>query len=291
MTSTSDDDIARFTRVEHWLQIQRPERAMDELRQLSGVAASTAAAYLLWARVLLMQGKAARAAEVLRTSIGAYGAGRAELWLLASALHVCDDYTGAESAILQALSKDPDDADLLATYGSICIHTGQLDKAERLLDLAQRDSPGHADALKLRALLAYARGDDRAAKRAEREYMAADPEDPSGHAVSTFLAANRGEVPRAYASARRVVADDPGSAAATSAARELKAATHWLLWPLRPLMRFGPLPVMAVVFGVFLLMQASGHETVAVAFMVAWVAYVVYSWIAPPLVRWLARRG
>ena len=61
--------------------------------------------------------------------------------------------------------------------------------------------------------------------------------------------------------------------------------------PLRPFARFNPLVVwigaVAIIYG----LRIAGLAPLSFAFAMAWLAFCVYSWVVPPLVRrWINRK-
>jgi hypothetical protein len=97
------------------------------------------------------------------------------------------------------------------------------------------------------------------------------------------------EVSRALLRAR------PEDEATVTAMVELKAATHWSTWPLRPFTRYGWGASMGFwLLSVLLingLRKVLSPEAMAV-FLGCYLAFIVYSWVYPPLLkRWLKARG
>lgn len=141
----------------------------------------------------------------------------------------------------------------------------------------------------MHALLATASGDPREAIARSRELLRHAPEHPLAHRLIGASQVERGRLVDADNAFTDAVRLDPSDHETAEAAREVRMLRHWLLWPLRPAMRIGngPLWVGAVV--TMLALRALQLHTALLWFTGAWVAYCVYSWIAPPAVRWLLR--
>jgi hypothetical protein len=69
-----------------------------------------------------------------------------------------------------------------------------------------------------------------------------------------------------------------------------RALNHWLIVPLWPIYRFGPGTVwisgIVTIFG----LKFIGLSLIAGILAFVWIAYVIYSWIAPRLVRRMQAR-
>jgi hypothetical protein len=141
-----------------------------------------------------------------------------------------------------------------------------------------------------RVQVAYARGDDRTAQRISQEFVAAYPENPAAHALLGGISAARGQVGAAYAGFRQAAATAPAEHSFAESALELKAAQHPLMWPLRPVLRFGVLKVWLAAIVLIFGLRAIGLAPLGAVLGLCWLVYCVYSWVVPPLVRrWVKR--
>lgn len=210
---------------------------------------------------------------------------------LATRCHIAlGELSAAEQTALAALRLDPDDPDLLAQYALIAARAGQPEKAAKLIARARRIDPEHAGALRIDAALAMARGDAREALLRSRELLAIDPEDPHAHALAGGVLQERGDLDAASAHLRHAVLYDPSDNDYADAARQNLALTHWAMWPLRPIQRFGAAPVwltgVALVYG-----STYIGPRVSTTVVISWIVYCVYTWVVPPLVERRIRRG
>lgn len=269
----------------HWLQIQRPDRALDELSRIHGDLAVTRDAFLIRSAALYEMERYAEACAAAQTGLGQLGPDPALLGVFGSALRALGRYEEAERALLDGLAVDPTDVRLLCLYARLCLDVGQVDKAERLVELAASHDPREEMVIRLRGLVAYARGRDREALAHGREALAADPDDIDNRALFGLFAAGRGDVDGAHRSFRVAAASDPGNAELVEVAREARVAAHPLLVPLRPLSRFGPMQVWIAAVALMFGLRALGQDVLGLAVALVWLVYCVYSWVAPPLVR------
>ena len=210
--------------------------------------------------------------------------------VLAAVRTYTSDLAGAEEAILAALRVDAEDADLLTRYASIVARAGQVEKAEKLIARALAVDPENEYALQMHALLATASGNTSETIARSRELLRHVPEHPLGHRLIGASHVERGRVADADDAFADAVRFDPSDHRTAEAAREVRVLRHWLLWPLRPAMRIGNVGLWLGAVVILLVLRALQLRTALMWFAAVWVIYCVYSWIAPPFVRWLIRR-
>ena len=168
---------------------------------------------------------------------------------------------------------------------------GQLVKARSLIELAGRIDPDNESVTEVRALLAYLAGDDKQARRHAEKLLADDPEASGAHLLRGLVLAEQGRLGAARAHFETAATYDPADKSIVDAAHEARWATHPLLLPLYPIDRFGAGPVWIAGVALLAVTWAIGNSTLQVVVTVAWLCFVAYSWVAPPLVRrWYERR-
>jgi predicted Zn-dependent protease len=281
--------MAGLTRAHLLLQANRPEQALDELGRLPTDETISPIAFELRAVALLRLERWAEAADAARRGL-AGGPDPDLLGHLGAALTQLGEYPLAERALLDGLAIAPQDPRLLCYYASLCLKVNQTDKAAKLLDRAAAIAPHESLVYAVRIQLAFARGDDKLAKRISEEYVAEYPEAAHAHALYGQSAHNRGQIAEAYLSLRRASANDPTDQDYAKAAITARAYVHPLLLPLRPLYRLGPVKVWLTVVATILVLRGIGAPGLAGLLGLTWFAYCVYSWIVPPIVRRLYQR-
>ncbi|MEV0804328.1 tetratricopeptide repeat protein [Kribbella sp. NPDC050281] len=282
---------ARLQMAGHWLQIGHPERTLDELQGLWGDAAVDFRAYLFRGAALHALDRNAEAIDVLKDGLAQHGPFLPMLQVLGSALRSEGRLPEAEAAFLQGLSLDPNDPDLLIGYARVCLTAGQAQKASALVERAASYAPESAAVSAARAQVAFALGNDRDMHRHSTEALSHDPEDPGARALHGTSSMLTGDSRSGYSSLASAAASQPGDPDLRAAAREAKLMNHPLMVPLRPFQRFNPLVVwigaVAIIYG----LRIVGLAPLSFAFAMAWLAFCVYSWVAPPLVRrWINRK-
>ncbi len=285
MTDGSGLALAR-----HWLQVNRADQALDQLTRLPADEALSLDAFVLRAAALHDLDRYEDAAAAAETGLGRFGPDPQLLAMLGTARRSAQQYEPAERALLDGLALSPTSVYLLCTYARVCLDVGQVEKARRLVERAASEDPEDDLVAHVRVLVAYASGQDDEALRRSREALRIGPDEAANHALFAMASSVRGDVAAAARSYRRAAAAEPGNTELIEAAREARVNAHPLLWPLRPLHRFGPFPTWLAVVGTILGLRALGLPMIALGFGLVWVVYCVYSWIAPPLVgRWLRR--
>lgn len=279
-------DLAR-----HWVGVDQPERALDELARAHGEDAVSLEAARLRSLALYLADREEEATAAARTGLAGHGPDPVLLLVLGEALTELGRVADAERALLDGLAMQPEDVPLLCAYARLCASVGQVDKAAGLVARAATYEPDTALVARTRVIVAAVRGDDAEAQRLSRELLALDPEDAAARSLHGVVAGYRADVGEAYRSFRFVAAQRPGDRDVVKAARALKAETHPLLVPMRPLYRFGPFKVWIVAVAIIMGLRAAGFEGAALVAALSWAAYCLYSWTVPPAVRYLIRRG
>jgi len=195
----------------------------------------------------------------------------------------------AEQAVLAALRAHAEDAELLALYALIVAKAGQIDKAHKLVAAARRIDPENASAIRIEAAIAASRGDERETLLRSRELLALDPEDAHAHLIMGEVLHDQGDVHGAAEHLRTAVVSDPRDSVAAQIARENLAWRHPLMWPLRPVQRFGAAKVWIAAIVVLMAARMTKSNPIMLTATITWLAYCVYSWVVPPIVRRLVR--
>ncbi|MFG1606543.1 tetratricopeptide repeat protein [Actinoplanes sp. NPDC049265] len=282
--------IEVFQRATALISAGRPEQALAELTRLPASDAISARAHYLRCVALANLERWPEAAESARQGLTAGGPDADLLRLLGRAEQEMGNLPVAERALLDGLALAPSDPDLLCAYARLCIADNQIDKAAKLVDRAAAQDPHSPTVYATRVQLAYARGDDRAAQRIAREFVAAYPENPAAHALLGGTSAARGHVGDAYSGLRQAAASAPDEQAYAESALEARIASHPLLVPIRPIMRFGPLKTWIAAIVIIYGLRAIGLGALSAVFAGLWLILCVYSWVVPPLVsRWMKR--
>ena len=273
-----------------YIEVGRPERALESLATLDTEAAASAEARRLRGYAFLGIEDYGRAADSAREGLEDDPHAIELLFLLSLAEERLGRLGEAEAAILAALEQDPDDVQLLCQYADVLMRGGELDKAERVLGAAAGSDPDSPDVLDGRISLAYLRGHDREARRLSEELLASDPESIRGHRMLGVFDINRGRAASAAERFGEAVRSDPTDERYAADAREARAmARNPLWWPTLFFARIGVvgswIGAVAIIFG----LRATGATTAAAIAAVAWFALCLWSWVVPPILNRLGR--
>lgn len=201
----------------------------------------------------------------------------------------------AELALVEALRLEPELSHAWLVYGLLMFKTGHLAKAEQLLRrslaLAPEDATAHAY---LGLVLADAKrvGDARAMGAAG---VALDPGDAGGHALLGRSLLLSGRPWAARAALREALRLDPSNDVWQAWHRDADRACRAIYWPMYAFnLLIDRLPgkewavwggMLALIYG----LRAAGVDPALVSrITLGWLAFVIYSWLARPLVdRWI----
>jgi predicted Zn-dependent protease len=280
---------AALQAAQRYIEIGRPERALESLGELDGELAGTSHARRLRGYALYALEDHAGAAEAAHEGLEDEPGSVELLYLLSLAEEQRDRLAEAEAAILAALEQDPDDPQLLCQYASVLMRGGELGKAERVLDAAAASDPDSPQVLHERISLAYLRGDEAEARRRSEELLAIDPESVAGHRMLGVFDLNRGRAAVAAERFAEAVRARPQEERFAADAREARALSSPLWLPMRFFARFGVaatwVGAMVVIFG----LRAAGQGAAAGMAALVWLALCVYSWVMPPILNRLQR--
>lgn len=200
----------------------------------------------------------------------------------------------AELVLLDLLKEYPEASLLYARYAMLMYRTLHLAKAQALAREALRLDPDSELALTACLMGDMIEGRRDAQLASLAELIRKHPENAqTAHMLITHLV-QRGQ----YRAAKRIAVEllraQPDSRPILTLVVELEALSHWSMLPLWPLNRWGWAASIAFYFITLVFLsvlrqqapQASGAATTAL------LAFVVYSWVYPPLLkRWLKRRA
>lgn len=205
------------------------------------------------------------------------------------------EYAEAEEVIIPLLNESPSKPDYLCGYAQLMMLTFHLEKARALCDEALRVAPENIKATSTSYLLNICSGKADASDHELQNIILQDPE--SEHTLS-LIATDMLEKKK-YRQAQNIVQElvriDPHDQGYIDSAIEIRTLTHWTSLPNWPLNRFGwPASVAIWLVAVILLrfIGDSPEATWVTPFAYSYLAWVVYTWVQPPLLKaWLKRRG
>lgn len=265
--------------AERFIEIGRPERALEILAGLDAETAGEPSAVLLRGFALYGAERFGEAAGVAADALVDDPESPPVLYLLSIAHEQLGNLAEAERAVLSALELMPEDVELLCQYASVLMRGGQLEKAERLIGEAAARDPESPDVLSERISLAYLRGDDKQARALTQQMLALNPESAQGHRMLGTLAFNRGEAAEAAERFAESVRSDPSNEPWADDARQARRMTSFWYWPSRFFTRYGVAQTWIGMIVVTFALRAAGLGAVAGVLVLAWLVVCAWSWI------------
>jgi tetratricopeptide (TPR) repeat protein len=277
--------------AEHYLTIRNPHKALEIL---SGAESDSIDDYYFWYLLGFSYYSLERypdADRAAKKGLSIHAESIDLLLLLCNIQTKLNNLAAAERAILSALRQLPDHPVLLCRYASLVASDRQLDKAEKLVEEAARSDPDSPVVTRTRAWIAYLRGNDKDAAQGFQEALAAEPEDDSSLFLLGLSLSSQGKASQADGYFKRAVRSDPADDVLRQIARASSYDSHWLLIPLRPLQRYGRVPVWIAGVGTVFVLNIIGLSEIALIAAVIYLIFVIYSWIAPAFLMWWMERN
>jgi tetratricopeptide (TPR) repeat protein len=200
------------------------------------------------------------------------------------------EFAQAEALWIGLLREFPEDADSYAAYAELMLRTLNIEKATRLAEEGLRHEPEHAGCLYVAAMVDVVSGGGLRGSRNEnlQRLLSAHPEQVRTSVALVIALSDQGRHRDALRVAQELLRSHPQSEQYVSLVRELKLHTHWSLLPLYPMQRWGWGGAIAVtVVGIIGVRMVNNFMPgpLGSAVVFAWLAYLIYSWVWPPLLR------
>ena len=206
--------------------------------------------------------------------------------LLASLLIESERFADAEALLIGLLRDYPESASLYGRYSRLMLRTLHLDKAEQLAREGLRYDPDDRECLLAMALCETARGGSRA-NEGLTKLITGHPESMSAVHALVIALVDSGRINEAHRIAQQAMRADPANEHLVNMVRELRIQNHWSMKLLWPLQKWGwggsaAMWVGAIVLSRVLQTSAPGLHG---PFIFTWLAYALYSWVWPSLIR------
>ena len=199
----------------------------------------------------------------------------------------------AEPVILGLLNDYPEDALLYARYSLLMLETMHIEKAGALAARALQLEPDNDVAITASVLQELVANPGEAARQRLGELVQRYPEAVGTAMTVVTVLVDEGRNKEALRISQEVLRQNPNSEPIVDLVVSLKSASHWSMAPLRPLQKWGWGASVAIWFGMMLLLRAlrgTELERILLPVTVIFLAFIVYSWVWPPVLRKLMRR-
>ena len=206
--------------------------------------------------------------------------------LLATVLIDRGAFADGEQLLIGLIRDYPQNAELYGRYARLMLQTLHLDKAEKLAREGLRYDPEDRECLLAQALAEIARGGGRDNQALEK-LLSAHPESLSTvHALVVTLT-NAGHVDEAHRIAQGAMRADPANQQLVDLVRELRIQNHWSLKPMWPMQKWGWGASIGLWLGAMVTFRVLDRTAPEYALPAAllWIAYAVYTWVWPSLIR------
>lgn len=194
----------------------------------------------------------------------------------------------AERVWIDLLREYPQSADCFAGYGELMLRTLNLEKARRLAQEGLRQSPEHAGCLYLAAMIDLIRSPRGAESQHLQRMLREHPEQVRSALALVIALSAKGNDRGALRIAQELLRNQPDSPHLLTLVRNLKARTHWTMLPLYPMRRWGWTAAIAITL-LAITGLSMGERVLPPPLLEAltwiWLAYVIYSWVWPRLLR------
>lgn len=206
--------------------------------------------------------------------------------LLSSLLIERGEFSEAERVLIELLHDYPESANLYGHYSRLMLRTLHLEKAEQLAHEGLRYDPDDSECLLSLALCETARNGARP-NEGLAKLLAAHPESLTGVHALVIALTDAGRVHEAHRVAQAAMRADPANEHLVDLVRELRFQNHWSMKPLWPLQKWGWSASAAMWVGGFLITRMLNQSApqAALPFACLWLAYAIYSWVWPSLLR------
>lgn len=282
-----DDAVARLSLL---LERRRLASARDVLGQAlprypESVALLQYAAWIDWMDDRLDDAEES-IARILELEPKSYEARRLRVEISDEKNH----YADAEAQVLDLLREYPDDAGLYALYARVMLHTFNIDKAERLVQEALRRDPDNSEALNIHVLCGFIAAPGPEQRQRLQVLLQKNPDQLTTIIRLIQLLADEGRNREAYELARELVQAQPDNEGIVELAESLKLASHWSLKPLWPMQKWGWGGSIAIWFLAVALFSGNLLQSTPLApyeneIALVFIAYVIYSWVWPPILK------
>lgn len=207
--------------------------------------------------------------------------------LLLELLVELENLVEAERIAIDLLREYPESAHYYGRYANIMLRALKVDKAAALAAEGLRYEPANGECLAARTLCEFIQHGGRLPSPALRKLLVEHPQSLRTLLLVTVGLEQRGRNSEAHQIAKEMLLAQPNNQSLLELTQHFRRTTHWSMVPLRPLQKYGwgasiAFWLLAVIGGRLI---AKYSPQWALTFTVIVLAYVVYSWVWPPLFK------
>jgi tetratricopeptide (TPR) repeat protein len=202
-----------------------------------------------------------------------------------------EDNAEAERAIIELLRDYPEHAHYYGRYAQLMLKTLNIRKSHQLALEGLKYDPDNAECLGAQTICDFIERPGSTTSQGLQQLLVRHPQSIRTLLLVVVALDQRGDRREALSIARELLRAQPDDENLVDMVRQLELATHWSMWPLWPVMRFGWTASVAIwllaVFGLNALRRSDPELAGTLGLVV--LAYVAYSWIWPPILKRLLR--
>jgi tetratricopeptide (TPR) repeat protein len=273
-------------RIEHYLEMRRYEKVVELIGQkLAEEPEDGRLYYLLGICAFNMEDYHSAENHLKQALVLGYEPSIVH-GLLGRTYAELEQWVQAEQAYLEALRESPNDARVHAAYAYLLKKTGHSQKADKLMQMALQLGPNDAEVIRYRHLFGLAKEDRIEQIRALEQYMQMADSEISKEIQLGLNALYRNRTKQAREHFRQAFVLDPTNKRLADALNDLDQVQNVLMAPMRWISRIGGPAVFWVIgIGSISVTRALGLGQVSGILLIVYIAWVVYSWLATPLLK------
>lgn len=199
------------------------------------------------------------------------------------AQHLAD----AEAIAIELLREMPENAHLYGRYAHIMLQALKLDKATALANEGLRYEPEDRECLAVRTMCDFVQHGSGETSPALQKLIVEHPQSLRALYLVVIALEQRGKNRQAHQLAIEMLRAQPSNQSLVELVQHFQSRTHWTMLPLLPLQKYGWGASIGLWLGGFIAVRVVGRYSVTAATVLSLIilAYVVYSWVWPPLFR------
>lgn len=192
----------------------------------------------------------------------------------------------AEQAYLESLRENPNNARVHAAYAFLLKKTGHSQKSDKLMQMAMQLDPNDSEVIRYRHLFGLADGDREEQIHALELYMQVADNEISKEVQLGLNAMYRNRTREAREHFRQAFLLDPSNRNLAEVMNNLDQVQHIVMAPIRAINRIGGPAVFWIAgIGSITATRALGWGQVSAILLIIYISWVVYSWLATPLLK------
>jgi tetratricopeptide (TPR) repeat protein len=201
------------------------------------------------------------------------------------------DNVDAERVIIELLREYPEHAHYYGRYAQLMLKTLNFDKSRQLALEGLKYDPDSVECLAAQTVCDFIERPGKTTGQGLQQLLVRHPQSVRTLLLVVVSLEQRGQRGEALNIARELLRAQPDNQGIVDIVKQLRLVTHWSMWPLWPVVRFGWSGSVAIwliaVFGLNALRRYD--PALAATIGLAVFAYVVYSWVWPPILKRLMR--